>query len=245
MQALEQRKSIDDYDAAALDAIASVYHGKVNPLTLISSDDAADINELCANLDTWMDTFQEITDYSHGLNFTNWEMASSLCQLAVFNGRRTRTQLDKAVAAQSQASRESDGGEITGEKLDKANATVADLRDRLHFWSVFFHRAKRFYSRTANDLIDQGMHYIDPVWEPRDQKEKRSAMRRMTAAKYYAMTADEREQEKAARDSARTAWQSEQSKRQETVGYKLESVMREIERLREENADLKQELAEG
>lgn len=236
-------KSIDDYNTDVLDAIAGAVQGSISPLRLLSDDDSEDINIICAQIDTWLESFLEITDYDHGLNFLNWEMASSLCRNAVFSGERTKEQIAKAVAEENELLREDDGSELKADPLDKVQNKIRDLNARLHFWRLFYQRAVRFYNRVAQDLVDQGMHWIDPVFvsNAAKEKQKKAEVRRMTAARYYAMNREERANEKRVREVQAIAWAAEQARRQDSVGYKLESVMRELENLREENAELRKE----
>lgn len=180
---LHAQKSIDDYNADALDAIAAALRGDVPPLARISDDCADDINGLAADIQRWMDQFISFVDYAPGLNFVTWEFARSQCHAAYWNGTRTSQQLSKEAAENKQLCDNHVGTEFDDNALAKSNQKLSDLRDRLHFWRAYFLCAKRTLKKVTHELHDQGMYWLDPEWEPTQTQNARKIERQMTAAR--------------------------------------------------------------
>ncbi len=182
---LQAQRSIDDYNADALDAIAAALRGDVPPLARISDDCADDINGLAADIQRWMDQFTTFADYAPGLNFVVWEFARSQCQAAYWNGTRTADLLSKVAAENKILSDNHVGTEFDDTALAKSNQKLSDLQDRLHFWRAYFLCAKRTLRKVTHQLQEEDNQFtwLDPEWEPTQKQNARKIERQMTAAR--------------------------------------------------------------
>lgn len=179
----QDRLSIDNYNAQALDAIASIFQGRDDENDAQIKADLKYAKKIAVSIAGACTDDQ----FDDGIRMCAYEIASGFCYTAWFNGTRLKDKRLKAEAKLAQLRRNFDGTEINDNQLQDAIKDVERLNNRRWFWRMDYTVALEVYRETVAEL---GFDFLPAKWTPPASKEARAKQKKDRRTTFASAQAD-------------------------------------------------------